>query len=649
MSEPTPRPSIPTLALLAVAALALAAPAALAADAVPQPGDVKPPPRTYSPFAGETYPKDVYWGDTHLHTSNSFDAGFVNFRVGVREAFEFARGDEIMANNGMQVKLVRPLDFLVVSDHAEYLGLTPALRASNPLLLATMAGRRWHDMLKTGDYEVMYQAAMEAVRSVAASDEKIKNEDFKRSMWVESARIADELNDPGLFTAFIGYEWTSMPSGNNLHRVVIFQDDSEKATQVVPFSLFDSQDPERLWEYMAGYEEKTGGNVLAIPHNGNLSNGIMFAVETLGGRSLTREYAEARMRWEPLYEVTQIKGDGEAHPALSPNDEFADFGTWDKGNLPGTQAKKPEMLPHEYARSALKLGLELEAELGVNPFKFGMIGSTDSHTGLATAKEDNFFGKHSGLEPDTHRATDHKVLESPIDEELTTWGWEQVAGGLAAVWAPENTREAIFAAMERKETYATTGSRMIVRFFGGWDFEPSDIQRPSPARVGYEKGVPMGGDFRAAGPGKSPSFLVWALRDPEGANLDRIQIVKGWQESGGGGLFGAGGTLQEKVYDVVLSDGRRAGPDGKVPPVGSTVDLSVPTYTNTIGDPLLAGYWKDPDFDPAERAFYYVRVIEIPTPAWPAYDKAFFDLDLAGEVPMTVQERAYTSPIWYAP
>ena len=338
----------------------------IGADAVPAKGDIKAPAKSYSPFADEHYPKNVYWGDTHLHTSNSFDAGFVNFRVGPEEAFRFARGEQVMANNGMQAKLVRPLDYLVVSDHGCYLGLAPGLRRSDPLLLKTKAGKRWHDMLKSGDYEQAYQAAMEAIRSAAAKDEKYRSDDFTRSVWAENAKIADSMNQPGLFTAFIGYEWTSMPSGNNLHRVVIFKDGADKATQVLPFTLFDSEDPEDLWKYMAGYEEKTGGNVLAIPHNGNLSNGLMFDVETLGGKPLTKAYAEARAKWEPLYEITQIKGDGEAHPALSPNDEFADYGTWDKGNLPGTQPKVPGMLPHEYARSAFKLGLDLEAKLGAN-------------------------------------------------------------------------------------------------------------------------------------------------------------------------------------------------------------------------------------------------------------------------------------------
>lgn len=613
----------------------------IASDVVPAKGDIKVPAKSYSPYVGETYPKNVYWGDTHLHTSNSFDAGFVNFRVGPEEAFRFASGEQVQASNGMQVKLVRPLDFLVVTDHAEYLGLAPGLRRSDPLLLKTKAGKRWHDMLKSGEYEQIYTAAMEAVRSAAAKDEKYKSDDFTRSVWTDNIRIADEQNNPGLFTAFIGFEWTSMPSGNNLHRVVIFKDDASKAGQVLPFSLFNSEDPEDLWKYMAGYEEKTSGNVLAIPHNGNLSNGLMFDVETLSGKPLTKDYVERRAKWEPLYEITQIKGDGETHPALSPNDEFADYGTWDKGNLPGTAAKKEGMLKHEYGRSALKLGLELEEKFGVNPFKFGFVGSTDAHTGLATTKEDNFFGKHSGLEPDKHRATDHKVLESPIDEELTTWGWEQVAGGLAAVWSPENTRDSLFESMERKETYATTGSRMVVRFFGGFDFSQDDIDMPSPAKVGYDKGVPMGGDLSAAKAGKAPTFLTWALRDPEGANLDRIQIIKGWRDKAG--------QLQEKVYDLAWSDDRKVDANGKVPLVGNTVDTKNATYKNTIGEVLLSAFWKDPDFDPKERAFYYVRVLEIPTPHWAAYDQKRLDVKLDPKVPLTVTERAYTSPIWYTP
>ena len=346
-----------------------------------------------------------------------------------------------------------------------------------------------------------------------------------------------------------------------------------------------------------------------------------------------------RIQYEPLVEVTQIKGDGEAHPMLSPNDEFADYEKWDKSNLNGTEAKTPDMLQWEYARQALKTGLLLEKELGVNPFKFGMVGSTDAHTALAAVEEENFFGKHSGVEPEPHR-WEHVVIEAP-DPKFTIKGWQQAAGGYAGVWATENTREAIFDAMKRKETYATTGPRVTVRFFGGWDFTESDTRTRLPANAGYAKGVPMGGDLRDAPSGKSPSFLVAAMKDPYSGNLDRIQIVKGWLD--------ATGETQEKVYDVVWSGERKPGADGKVPPVGNTVDVKNATWSNSIGAPELIAVWKDPEFDPAQRAFYYARVIEIPTPRWTAYEAKRFDIDMPHEVPMTTQERAYTSPIWYTP
>jgi hypothetical protein len=357
------------------------------------------------------------------------------------------------------------------------------------------------------------------------------------------------------------------------------------------------------------------------------------------GKPLSKEYAKTRIRWEPLYEVTQIKGDGETHPFLSPNDEFADFGTWDKGNLNLSEPKTDDMLQHEYARTALELGLQLEDELGTNPFKFGMIGSTDSHTALSTADDDNFFGKHAGSEPSPQR------MEHPFAKfgDLEILGWETLASGYAGVWARENTREALFDAMQRKEVYGTTGPRMLVRFFGGWDFESSDASTRQPAAVGYQKGVPMGGDLSNAPAGKSPTFLVAALKDPIGANLDRVQIVKGWQDGKG--------KLHERVYDVAVSDGRDIGSDGRCKtPVGNTVDVANANWTNSIGDTEMITVWKDPDFDRGQRAFYYVRVIEIPTPRWTAYDAKYFGLeDVDPEITMITQERAYTSPIWYTP
>jgi hypothetical protein len=462
------------------------------------------------------------------------------------------------------------------------------------------------------------------------------------SAWQLTIAGAEKYNEPGTFTAFIGYEWTSqVPPGNNLHRVVIYRDDGDKAGQVEPFTTYPpagSTTPEDLWKVLQAYEEQTGGRALAIAHNGNLSNGWMFPWDEnpATNEPLTREYAQTRIRWEPLYEVTQIKGDGEAHGFLSPTDEFAGFEIWDKGNLNLSEIKENGMLPGEYARTALQTGLRLEDELGVNPYKFGMIGSTDSHTSLATTDDNNFWGKNTPSEPSAARA-EHPFMTSKL---ATIKGWEQTASGYAAVWATENTRAAIWDAMKRKETYATTGPRMTVRFFGGWDFVAADTEGDLAA-VGYDKGVPMGGDLEAASGDRAPTFLVAASKDPEGGNLDRIQVVKGWVD--------AEGERQEQVYDVAWSGGREPGADGKLPPVGNTVDLATATYTNSIGESALSAAWTDPDFEPGLRAVYYARVIEIPTPRWTAYDAVRFNVEMPDEVRMLTQERAYTSPIWYTP
>jgi hypothetical protein len=432
-----------------------------------------------------------------------------------------------------------------------------------------------------------------------------------------------------------------LSKGNNLHRVVIFRDNGDKALQIAPFTTTapqGSNDPLDLYKWMETYEKKTGGDILAISHNGNLSNGIMFPIDAqFTGRKLDKMYVTQRAKWEPMYEATQIKGDGEAHPFLSPNDEFADYENWDVGNLDLSQAKTNDMLAGEYAREGLKRGLALEAKLGTNPYKFGMVGSTDSHTSLATAQEDNFFGKHSGYEPNPKRM-DHPLMKS--DKGIIE-GWRLVASGLAAVWAKENTRRSIFDAMERKEVYATTGSRMAVRFFGGWDYTKKDLNNRQPAFVGYSKGVPMGGDLTNAPKGKAPTFMVLALRDPIGGNLDRIQIVKGWLDKDG--------KTNEKVYDVAWSGDRKPGANGKLPPVGNTVDVKNANWTNTIGASELGTVWSDPDFDPAQKAFYYARVIEIPTPRWSSYDAFRFGIDIPKGAPTSTQERAYTSPIWYTP
>jgi len=597
-------------------------------------------PKVYSPYAGRNYPDQALLGDTHFHTNLSFDAGLVGTTLDVDTGYRFARGEKVISNTGQPVQLIRPLDFLVITDHAEMIGLAPMIQESDPILLADAWGSWVHERFNSGP-----EGRMEVFQNIIAKSlsgiNPFSSDEAARSIWLDFVAKADTYNQPGRFTAMTGFEWTATPNGDNLHRVVIYRDDKDRAGLVEPYTTLPplgSPDPRDLWTWMTGYVEKTGGQVLAIAHNGNLSNGIMFpVVESFTGKRVDREYAEIRAKWEPLYEATQIKGDGETHPFLSPNDEFADYETWDQGNLDLSVPKTDEMLQYEYARSALQIGLQLEQELGVNPYKFGFIGATDSHTGLATAAEENFFGKHSGAEPDPERWS-HPMAKIG-DMEFA--GWSMVASGLAGVWATENTRAGIFDAMMRKETFATTGCRMLVRFFGGWDFTQADAMNRLPAAVGYAKGVPMGGDIFDAPDGKSPNFLVAALKDPYSGNLDRVQIVKVWVDGGG--------ARHEKIYHVAWSGDRTPGPDGKLPSVGNTVDVASATWTNTIGAPELITVWTDPDFDPAQRAAYYARVIEIPTPRWTAYEAKRFGVTMPDKVPMTTQERAYTSPIWYTP
>ena len=618
--------------------------ASLALTAQAQDTDVNPKNITlgkpeYSPYLDHGFPDRVYFGDTHLHTSYSTDAGMMGCTLGPDEAYKFARGEEVTSSTGVRARLQRPLDFLVVSDHAENLGLAPMIQESNPELLRTEFGRKVHDLVKSGRGGDAYNEWGQGM--MVRKDPLAGNEALTRSIWERVTASAERYNEPDKFTAFIGFEWTSSPMGNNLHRNVILRDGKSKADQVLPFSYFDSEDPENLWAYMTGYEQKTGGRMLAIPHNGNLSLGLMFDSVTLTSKKpLDRAYAERRMRWEPIYEVTQIKGDGEAHPALSPNDEFANFEKWDKGSF-GPGAHTPDMLPREYAREALKRGLQFEDKLGANPFKFGMIGSSDSHTALATTTEDNFFGKLTPLEPSASPTRFDEVITGRLGGIPQT-GWQTSASGLAAVWATANTREALWDAMARKEVYATTGTRLLVRLFAGWEFTADDVQRHDFAKHGYQKGVPMGGDLKAAPAGAAPTFVVRALRDADGANLDRVQIVKGW--------LGKDGKTQERVYDVAVSGDRKIEADGRCKTaVGNTVDVKDASYKNTIGTPLLMAFWKDPEFSAKQRAFYYVRVIEIPTPRWTTYDAKIFGVKIPEGCPTSIQDRAYTSPVWYTP
>ena len=461
-----------------------------------------PAQKHFSPYAGRNFPTQVFWGDTHLHTGMSMDAGAFGARLTPADAYRFARGEELTSSTGLQVKLDRPLDFLVVADHSDNMGFFPRLYEGDPAMLADPTGRRWYDMVQAGGQEGV-KAAVEVIVAFSQNNfppalASMPGSPAYRSAWEETIQAAEQYNEPGRFTAFIGYEWTSNTGGNNLHRVLIYRDGAGKATVLEPYTTLPplgSDNPRDLWKWMQRYEDQTGGQLLAIAHNGNLSNGIMFPlIESFTGKRVDKEYVETRARREPLYEATQIKGDGETHPLLSPDDEFADYETWDQGNLDLSVGKQDDMLQYEYARQALQLGLQLERKLGTNPYKFGMIGSTDSHTGLATAGEDNFFGKHSGTEPSSARWK-HPMAEVG-DKKYESW--DMVASGYAAVWAKENTREALFDAMMRKETYATTGPRMLVRFFGGWDFTPDDAKHRLPGAVGYAKGVPMGGDLAPA-------------------------------------------------------------------------------------------------------------------------------------------------------
>ena len=596
----------------------------------------------YVAYASEEFPMQVFWGDTHVHSSFSMDASLAgNTRLTPADAYRFAKGEAIETVSGLTARLDRPLDFLVVSDHAEYMGLLPKLRAGDPLILADATGKRFSESIQQGP-EAAQTVFGELIQSLMRNEPIIENEEMKRSIWNEITALADQHDQPGVFSAVIGFEWTSMPQGDNLHRVVVYADGAHKAGQKIPVSSFDGDRPEDLWSFLEAYEEITGGRILAIPHNANVSNGRMFSVEDSNGAPFDRAYAMRRARWEPIVEVMQIKGDGEAHPLLSPDDEFADFETWDEGNIAigATLPKRDGMIEYEYARSALKLGLGEQARTGINPFQFGMIGSTDAHTSLATAAEDNFWGKATLTEPGSDR-TRGIFFDSAESDEYDIASWRQVASGYAAVWAQENTRASLFDALRRKEVYATTGSRMTVRFFGGWNYEPADALRPHVARVGYRKGVPMGGDLPAPKADESPSFLIVALKDPEGANLDRIQVVKGWRSPDG--------ELHEKVYDVAVSDGRTIDANGRTPALRSTVDVATATYTNDIGAAQLQTVWHDPDFDSDESAFYYARVLEISTPRWTAYDALRVGAQIDPGTVMQLQDRAYTSPIWYQP
>lgn len=588
--------------------------------------------------AKSAYPTRLLFGDTHLHTDFSMDAATFGVKLSPEEAYRFALGEEVTASNGLKAKLAVPLDFLMVSDHSDNLGSILELKAGNPKLLANPLLADWLRIL--GLSLRKDRLGLEGKQTEQTNPRELDDDAMRSTYWARTIAAAERFNRPGKFTALIGFEWTAQDKGRNLHRVVMFRDGGARTGAIVPYSANLSDDPQDLWKWLGKYEADSGGKVLAIAHNGNISNGAMFPLEqTEFGKPVTLDYVRQRARWEPAYETTQIKGDGESHPFLSTDDEFAGFETWDKADFAGVP-KTNAMLPGEYTREALKRGLELQRRLGVNPYKFGLIGSTDSHTGMSTADDDNFWGKHSAeMEQSPTRWSDAVGGRG----KTVVPGWMMAASGYAAVWARDNSREEVWDAFKRREVYATTGPRMALRFFGGWNYAAADARAGDIARAGYARGVPMGGELNRAAKGQTPRFLIQAMKDPRGATLDRVQIVKGWID--------AAGKTHEKVFDVVWSNPakRKIGADGKVPKITGNVDVANASYDNSVGAPVLSAMWADPTFVRGQQAFYYVRVLEIPTPRWTAYDAKKFNVTMAKYVPMITQERAYSSPIWYNP
>jgi len=576
--------------------------------------------------------REAYFGNFHVHTSYSFDGYANGSPTTPDDAFRWAQGEAIPGGgDGTPLKIKRPLDWYVVADHAEYLGVFRKMEdPDSPFSELPIAKRVTSD-----DQKVAFDAYSEVLNKMSAgeSDPQLSNPAFSATIWEEVVATADKHYKPGKFTTFPGFEWTSNPGKRNLHRVVFFR--TSKNVPDLPYSALDSDKPEDLWKWME-VMRKAGATLLAIPHNGNASDGLMFPEETsYGGSALNKDYAQTRMRNEPVYEITQIKGTSETHPVLSPNDEFAGFELWDY--TLSADAIPPEHKKGGYMREALIRGLKLDMEGRGNPFKYGFIGDSDTHNAAATIEEDNYTGKF-GMENDPK----HRLLGPPGFEEANKKQVREFSsGGLAGIWAKANTREEIFDAVARKETFATSGTRMKVRFFGGFEFADDTLASKDWLTTAYAKGVPMGGDLSKAPGSKAPTFLIDALKDPAGANLDRIQIIKGWVDGNG--------RTHEKIYDVKWSGSRKPGKDGKVPPVGNTVNGKDATYTNSIGDVELRATWTDPDFDPSHRAVYYARVMEIPTPRWSTYDAAKLGVDIPEGLPASIQERAWTSPIWYNP
>lgn len=572
---------------------------------------------------------NAYFGNVHIHTSWSFD-GFTNgSKTTPTDAYAWAQGKLITGSGGPEMQIKTPLDFYMVADHAEYMGIFNQMaNPDSPLSKIELA-----KFVTSPDPNIRVQTFAKVLRDMSAGkrDPDLSDPVLAHSVWEQIIKAADENYIPGKFTTFAGFEWTSNPQSRNLHRVVVFRDTKHLPDLVL--SALDSSDPEVLWKWMD--EQRTKGSTLfAIPHNANASDGRMFEMLKFDGKPLDAAYNKTRAANEPLYEISQIKGTSETYPSLSPNDEFAGFEQWDY--TLSADSERPSHRRGSFIRPALLDGMS-EAVKGLgNPFKYGLIGDSDSHNAAGSNEEFNYTGKFAFENSAKERLTG--MLGQPPAQILQIR--EFSSGGLAGVWAPQNTREAIYDAMQRKETFATSGTMLKVRFFGSFDYAVDDVNKPDFIERAYAKGVPMGSDLKP-GTGKAPTFLVSALKDPRSGNLDRIQIVKGWIDESG--------KQQEKIYDVSWSGDRKIGADGKVPAVGSSVDLKTATYTDKIGAAALATGWTDPDFKADQHAFYYARVLEIPTPRWNTYDAVRQQMAPLTDVPATLQERAWSSPIWYTP
>jgi hypothetical protein len=575
--------------------------------------------------------RNAYFGDVHVHTGWSFDAFTNGSQTTPTDAYAWAQGREI-TNSGVggAIRIQTPLDFYMVADHAEFMGVFNQMSNPDSPLSRTELAKG----VTSPDPIVRLQTFAGVLRDMSAGkvDPALSDPALARSVWSEIVKAADAHYQPGRFTTFAGFEWTSNPQKRNLHRVVVFRDTEHLPDMVL--SALESEDPETLWKWMDDLRAR-GSTLLAIPHNGNASDGRMFETVKFDGRPIDAAYNRTRAANEPLYEITQIKGTSETHPDLSPNDEFAGFEQWDY--TLSADYERPKRRRGSFARQALLDGLSQEATGNGNPFKYGFIGDTDTHNAAGSNEEYNYTGKFAFENDPSYRLNGMEGQPAGQIKQVQEFS----SGGLAGVWAEENTRESIFDAMQRRETFGTSGTMIKVRFFGGWDFTDADLNGAGAVPAGYARGVPMGGDLKAPA-GKAPSFLVMASKDPKSGNLDRVQIVKGWLD--------ARGKQHEKVYNVAWSGDRAADPkSGRLPPVGDTVDTATGEYTNRIGAAELSTVWKDPDFDPSTRAFYYVRVLEIPTPRWSTIDAVRLGVPVPTGLPVSIQERAWTSPIWYTP